>query len=91
MCIRDRDEEACKIGRRVTEVKINTMLSRRKRHIQHLQHYEFDDSSFEAVSSSQYLHSIVSGHLDEMEEIRRRTAARNRAYFGYGAFGQIWN
>ena len=27
------DEEACKIGRRVTEVKINIMLSRRKRHI----------------------------------------------------------
>ena len=56
------------------------MVSRRKRYVQHQQHYMFGDYCFEVVSLISH-GSTVSENLDKKEEMRRRIAAGNGTYF----------
>ncbi|XP_066909145.1 uncharacterized protein [Halyomorpha halys] len=75
------DVEAKRMGLHINKEKTKIMLLGEKPLDQNMSHLEMDPYNFEEVRSFTYLGSISNENQDEEEEVKRRIAAGNRAYF----------
>ncbi|XP_066908291.1 uncharacterized protein [Halyomorpha halys] len=75
------DVEAKRMGLHINKEKTKIMLLGKKPQYQRQSRLVMGPYNFELVRSFSYLGSIINENQDEEEEVKRKIAAGNRAYF----------